>query len=86
MLGEHFEPAVEAMVKNPKRLPFAVLAVDGSVVGMSSYINPDSHGVVEIGGTYIQPSVRGTGFNDSLKKLMIDIEFRVDTRNHQQRL
>ena len=95
MLGEHFEPAVEAMVKNPKRLPFAVLAVDGSerpVVGMSSYINPDSHGVVEIGGTYIQPSVRGTGFNDSLKKLMIDhafgcgfrrIEFRVDTRNQR---
>ena len=95
MLGEHFEPAVEAMVKNPNRLPFAVLAVDGSerpVVGMSSYINPDSHGVVEIGGTYIQPSVRGTGFNDSLKKLMIDhafacgfrrIEFRVDTRNQR---
>jgi hypothetical protein len=45
MLGEHFEPAVEAMVKNPNRLPFAVLAVDGSersVVGMSSYIDPDS--------------------------------------------
>jgi RimJ/RimL family protein N-acetyltransferase len=48
--------------------------------------------VVEIGGTYIQPSVRGTGFNDSLKKLMIDhafacgfrrIEFRVDTRNQR---
>jgi RimJ/RimL family protein N-acetyltransferase len=57
---------------------------------MTSYINPNSHGVVEIGGTYIEPSVRGTGFNDLMKKLMIDhafacgfrrIEFRVDARN-----
>ena len=39
------------------------------VVGMTSYINPDTHGVVEIGGTYIEPSMRGTGFNDEMKKL-----------------
>lgn len=93
MLDEHFEPAVQAMLENPDRLPFAVLAVGGceqKVVGMTSYINPNSHGVVEIGGTYIEPSVRGTGFNDLMKKLMIDhafacgfrrIEFRVDARN-----
>ena len=93
MLDEHFEPAVQAMLENPYRLPFAVLAVGGceqKVVGMTSYINPNSHGVVEIGGTYIEPSVRGTGFNDLMKKLMIDhafacgfrrIEIRVDARN-----
>lgn len=93
MLDEHFEPAVQAMLENPYRLPFAVLAVGGceqKVVGTTSYINPNSHGVVEIGGTYIEPSVRGTGFNDLMKKLMIDhafacgfrrIEFRVDARN-----
>ena len=93
MLDEHFEPAVQAMLENPDRLPFAVLAVGGceqKVVGTTSYINPNSHGVVEIGGTYIEPLVRGTGFNDLMKKLMIDhafacgfrrIEFRVDARN-----
>jgi len=60
------------------------------LVGMTNYINPDQHGVVEIGGTYIAPSVRATGFNNVMKKLMIDhafycgftrIEFRVDSRN-----
>ena len=57
---------------------------------MTNYINPDASGVVEIGGTYISPSVRGTGFNRQMKTLMIEhafaegftrIEFRVDTRN-----
>ena len=93
MLDEHFDPAVQAMLEHTDRLPFAVLAVGGSeqnVVGMTSYINPNSHGVVEIGGTYIEPSVRGTGFNHRMKKLMIDhafacgfrrIEFCVDVRN-----
>ena len=47
---------------------------------------------MEIGGTYIEPSMRGTGFNDAMKTLMIDhafasgfrrIEFRVDTRNQR---
>ena len=38
MLDEHFEPAVQAMLENPYRLPFAVLAVGGceqKVVGMT---------------------------------------------------
>lgn len=95
MLDEHFEPAVEAMLSHPNRIVFAALARSETaekVVGMTSFINPDVHGVVEIGGTYIEPSVRGTGFNDAMKKLMIDhafacgyrrIEFRVDTRNQR---
>ena len=57
---------------------------------MTNFINPDAFGVVEIGGTYISPSVRGTGFNRGMKKLLVEhafangftrIEFRVDTRN-----
>ena len=95
MLDEHFEPAVQAMLSHPGRIVFAVLARSETaekVVGMTSFINPDVHGVVEIGGTYIEPSVRGTGFNDAMKKLMIDhafacgyrrIEFRIDTRNER---
>ena len=93
MLDEHFRPALDAMLKQPDRVVFAVVVRDQSVervVGMTSYIKPDPHGVVEIGGTYIEPSVRGTGVNDEMKKLMIEhaldrgfrrIEFRVDTRN-----
>lgn len=69
---------------------FAVL-VDGSVVGTTNFIKPDAaNGTVMIGGTYIEPSVRGTGVNRRMKRLMIDhaiacgfwrIEFTVDTRN-----
>jgi RimJ/RimL family protein N-acetyltransferase len=95
MLDEHFDPAVKAMLSHPNRIVFAALALSETaekIVGMTSFINPDVHGVVEIGGTYIEPSVRGTGFNHAMKKLMIDhafscgyrrIEFRVDTRNQR---
>ena len=61
------------------------------IVGTTSYIHPDSaNGTVMIGGTYIAPSVRGTGFNARMKRLMIDhafacgfwrVEFTVDSRN-----
>ena len=63
------------MLAHPNRIVFAVIALlepGEKVVGMTSYINPDIHGVVEIGGTYIEPSMRGTGFNDAMKTLMID--------------
>lgn len=95
MLDAHFQPSVDAMLAHPNRIVFAVIARSESgekVVGMTSYINPDTHGVVEIGGTYIEPSMRGTGFNDEMKKLLIEhafasgfrrVEFRVDTRNQR---
>ena len=56
MLGAHFQPSVVAMLAHPNRIVFAVVArlePGEKVVGMTSYINPDIHGVVEIGGTYI---------------------------------
>lgn len=91
MLDENFDKAIEAFHDTTNWVRFAVVnSGTGTVVGMTNYINPDHFGVVEIGGTYIAPSVRGSGFNDMMKKLMIDhafacgftrIEFRVDTRN-----
>lgn len=91
MLDENFDKAIEAFHDTTNWVRFAVINREtDTVVGMTNYINPDSFGVVEIGGTYIAPSVRGSGFNDIMKKLMIDhafacgftrIEFRVDTRN-----
>lgn len=90
---EHFDvtlAATDVVHRAGGWVRFAVLN-EGSVVGMTSYIAPDErNGVVEIGGTYIEPSVRATGLNRIIKKLMIDhafalrfqrVEFRVDTRN-----
>jgi RimJ/RimL family protein N-acetyltransferase len=93
MLGAHFDGALEHMLafhRSDGWVP--LIAHTGTeVVGMSSYIAPDAaNAVVEIGGTYIAPRLRGSGYNDTMKRLMIDhalacgftrIEFRVDTRN-----
>lgn len=92
MLDENFDKAMRAFHDLKSWAQFAVIHGEtGQVVGMTNYINPDiATKVTEIGGTYIAPSVRGSGFNDVMKKLMIDhafasgftrIEFRVDTRN-----
>jgi RimJ/RimL family protein N-acetyltransferase len=63
------------------------------VVGLTCYIAPDpANHALEIGSTYIQPSVRATGLNGVMKRLMIGhafacgftrIELRVDTRNRR---
>ncbi len=93
MLDEHFDTAVERMESFHQMQGWVRYAAfqAGRLVGMTSYINPDpANGVVEIGGTYFVPSVRGTKYNATAKRLMIDhafacgfrkIEFRVDTRN-----
>ncbi|WP_328805066.1 GNAT family N-acetyltransferase [Parasphingopyxis marina] len=94
MAGEHFDTALERVLafhRTDSWVPMIALGREDEVVGMSSYIGPDgTHGVVEIGGTYIVPALRGTGYNYTMKRLMIDhavtcgftrIEFRVDTRN-----
>lgn len=91
MLGEDFDQAMAQFHILESWVQFAVIDLEqGRLVGMTNYINPDAFGVVEIGGTYISPSVRGTGFNRQMKKLLIEhafangftrIELRVDTRN-----
>jgi RimJ/RimL family protein N-acetyltransferase len=89
LLGEHFDPAIAARRK-AAGVNFAACR-GGEVVGMTSYLRPDpAQGVVDIGGSYIVPRLRGTGYNRRMKRLMIDhafacgfrrIEFRVDERN-----
>ncbi|WP_238475309.1 GNAT family N-acetyltransferase [Sphingomonas cavernae] len=88
--GEHFDASLDNFLSRPNWIHFVVLDGD-RVVGMTNFINPDAkNGVVEIGGTYIAPSVRGSGFNRMMKTLMIEhafaqgyrrIELRVDLRN-----
>jgi RimJ/RimL family protein N-acetyltransferase len=89
MLGEHFDPAIAGR----KAMPGVIFAacLGGDVVGITSYLRPDSvNKVVEIGGTYIAPRVRGTSYNRTMKKLLIEhafaqgynrIAFLVDERN-----
>lgn len=90
MTGAHFDHSVEMLSNLPGWTRFIVFEGE-HVVGMTNYIqHPDLSGIVEIGGTYIVPELRGCGFNTHMKKLMIHhafdrgfrlIQFSVDTRN-----
>jgi RimJ/RimL family protein N-acetyltransferase len=91
--GEHFDRSFDALRATPGRLPFAILD-DSELAGTSSYTADPGRRIVEIGGTYLRPAMRGTGLNDRLKRLMIGyafacgarrIEFRVDMRNARSR-
>jgi RimJ/RimL family protein N-acetyltransferase len=89
MAGEHFEPAFNGMLTGPRRV-YAVYRGD-TLVGCTSWYDHDPvHRVVAIGGTFLHPDVRGSGFNLALKRLMIGharacgivrIVFDVDVRN-----
>lgn len=89
MIGEHFDPAFDTML-NGSRQGYAVFNGD-ELVGCTSWYSHDPvNKAVAIGGTFLHPSVRGTGFNLRLKRLMIRharacgivrIVFDVDTRN-----
>ena len=89
MLGEHFDTAIAGRKATPGVMFAACLGEE--VVGITSYLRPDpANGVVEIGGTYIAPRVRGTSYNRTMKKLLIKhafacgyerIAFLVDERN-----
>lgn len=92
MLDEHFDPTIAQRMAASDWVNFAAWR-GHEVVGMTSYIRPDpKFGVLEIGGTYLVPRVRGTGYNRTMKKLMIEhafacgyerIDFRVDERNQR---
>ena len=91
MLGDDFDAAIRQFHETTSWVRYAVIdGASGTCVGMTNFINPDAFGVVEIGGTFIVPRMRGSGFNRAMKALMIGhafvcgyrrIEFRVDTRN-----
>ena len=91
MVGDDFDRQLRTLAAFANWVRFAAIDTDTDrVVGMTSYIDPDKWGVTEIGATYLSPDMRGTGFNGTMKRLMIDnafahgfrrIEFRIDTRN-----
>ena len=87
---EHFDESIDKLVAGPTNTVF-VLRDGDAVAGMSSFLGrDDARQVVEIGGTYYRPHLRGTGFNRRVKDMMLKrafgagirrVEFRVDARN-----
>ena len=85
-----FDAAFDALLAGPY-VPFALVAADDRLIGMSSFMNivPERQ-TLEIGNTYYRPAFRGTGINRLIKDMMVAraiaagytrIEFRVDLRN-----
>ncbi len=88
--GPHFNALFDMGLADQTRVGFAAFQ-SGMCVGMTNYLNIDTpNNTLEIGGTYFSPSERGTGFNTTVKRLMINhafasgytrVEFRIDARN-----
>ena len=87
-----FDASVDLYVRNPRNRTFVLFDGD-DLAGMSSFLGIDeSRQVLEIGGTYYRPHLRGTGFNWRAKDMMLRrafdcgfrrVEFRVDQRNQR---
>ncbi|HVM22351.1 MAG TPA: GNAT family protein [Sphingomicrobium sp.] len=85
-----FDEAI-ALYRSTRRNRTFVLFDGEELAGMSSFLGIDEgRQVLEIGGTYYRPHLRGTGFNRRVKDMMLArafdcgirrVEFRVDRRN-----
>jgi RimJ/RimL family protein N-acetyltransferase len=90
-----FDDSITRYTSNPNNRTFVLFAKNSQrrdeLAGMSSFLGIDpSRQVLEIGGTYYRPHLRGTGFNRGVKDMMLKrafdsgirrVEFRVDRRN-----
>jgi RimJ/RimL family protein N-acetyltransferase len=85
-----FDQSIDFYTSAPRNRTFVLFDGD-ELAGMSSYLGIDEgRQVLEIGGTYYRPHLRGTGLNRRIKDMMIGrafeggirrVEFRVDLRN-----
>jgi RimJ/RimL family protein N-acetyltransferase len=85
-----FDDSISRYTANPNSRTFALFDGD-ELAGMSSFLGIDhNRQVLEIGGTYYRPELRGTGFNWRIKNMMLErafdcgirrVKFRVDSRN-----
>ena len=87
---EGFDASIDFYRSSSRNRTFVLF--DGQeLAGMSSFLGIDElRQVLEIGGTYYRPHLRGTGFNRRVKDMMLTrafdcgirrVEFRVDRRN-----
>ena len=89
---EHFDASIDKLAEAPLNRTFVLFDGD-EIAGMSSFIGIDEgRQVLEIGGTYYRPHLRGTGYNRRAKEMMLArafdcgirrVEFRVDSRNER---
>ena len=87
---EGFDESIALYRSSPRNRTFVLFDGD-ELAGMSSYLGIDENRqVLEIGGTYYRPHLRGSGFNRRVKDMMLTrafdcgirrVEFRVDVRN-----
>jgi RimJ/RimL family protein N-acetyltransferase len=87
-----FDDSINRYTTSPNNRTFVLFEGD-ELAGMSSYLGIDEgRQVLEIGGTYYRPHLRGTGFNRRIKHMMLRrafdcgvrrVEFRVDIRNQR---
>ena len=85
-----FDDSIALYRSSPRNRTFVLFDRD-VLAGMSSYLGIDeSRQVLEIGGTYYRPHLRGSGYNRRVKDMMLKrafdcgirrVEFRVDVRN-----
>jgi RimJ/RimL family protein N-acetyltransferase len=82
-----------ALYRSSPRNRTFILYEGDELAGMSSYLGIDENRqVLEIGGTFYRPHLRGSGFNRRVKEMMLKrafdcgirrVEFRVDIRNER---
>ena len=87
-----FDASMALYRSNLRNRTFVLFDGD-ELAGMSSFIGIDEgRQVLEIGGTYYRPRLRGTGLNRRIKDMMLArafecdirrVEFRVDIRNQR---
>jgi RimJ/RimL family protein N-acetyltransferase len=85
-----FDASIDLYRSSSRNRTFVLFEGD-EFAGMSSFLGIDTmRQVLEIGGTYYRPHLRGTGFNRRVKDMMLGrafdcgirrVEFRVDRRN-----
>ena len=87
-----FDASIDFYLSNPRNRTFVLFDGD-ELAGMSSFLGLDEgRQVVEVGGTYYRPHLRGSGLNARIKDMMLKrafaagirrVEFRVDARNQR---
>jgi RimJ/RimL family protein N-acetyltransferase len=96
--GEGFErwfDSVTAVSAEPLGWKMWAVLLNGAVVGMTGMVPDLRHpGVAEVGTTFLEPGVRGSGLNRAVKWLVLGhlfasgihrVEFRVDDRNSRSK-
>ena len=92
---EDFDRTIDELSNHARNRTFVLFDGD-ELAGMSSFLGlDDARHVLEIGGTYYRPKIRGTGFNRKAKDMMLRrafdcgirrVEFRVDSRNQRSQV